>query len=365
MEWMDGESVGSKITRAEEFKRIRPTLARQCGTILARIHSIAVPSNGLDHLLETISPEDFVSRQYESYQSLEVQRPMIDYVAQWLMDNPPQSRPLCLVHNDFRNGNFLIDKKQGITGILDWEIAHIGNPIRDIGWLCTKSWRFGVPGKMVGGFGMLEDLLSAYKDASGSEISSKEIKFWTVFGSFWWAVACLLMEKSYENGSDKNLERPIIGRRVSECEVDCAHILIPGKIDRGVLKIRNSKKRNNEESLLLSSVRDFIKSEIIKNSEGRTKFLGQIARNSLDICIREGQFRAEFNHREKTRLKNLLGCEDQLHQLRSQLISAIKTRKIPLEDESLKAHLRETAFSQILIDQPHYPGATDLIKTTF
>ena len=185
MDWMEGESVGSKIAKGEEFKEIRPVLATQCGQILGRLHSIEICANGLEGFLEKLKPIDYVSQQYRIYKSLGIQRPMIEYVARWLFENPPRDRPLCLVHNDFRNGNLLVNKSSGISGVLDWEIAHIGNPIRDIGWLCTPSWRFGVSKKTVGGFGMLDDLLASYEASGGSRLEQEEIKFWMIFGSFW------------------------------------------------------------------------------------------------------------------------------------------------------------------------------------
>ena len=50
--------------------------------------------------------------------------------------------PPVLVHGDFRNGNFIVGA-DGIRAVLDWELAHLGDPVEDLGWLCVKSWRFG------------------------------------------------------------------------------------------------------------------------------------------------------------------------------------------------------------------------------
>ena len=54
---------------------------------------------------------------------------MIDFTAQWLLANLPKLRDL--VHNDFRNGNVMVDHS-GIVAVLDWEVAHIGDPMRDL-----------------------------------------------------------------------------------------------------------------------------------------------------------------------------------------------------------------------------------------
>ena len=360
MTWMDGESLGSKIARGQELQSVRPILAKQCGQILARLHSIDI--SGLDHSLDKVEPMDYVSQQYKIYQSLGVQRPMIDYVARWLKENPPRERPLCLVHNDFRNGNLLVDKINGISGVLDWEIAHIGNPVRDIGWLCTASWRFGVPENTVGGFGILDDLLNSYKESGGVDLDKSEIKFWTVFGSFWWAIACLLMEKSYENGEDQSIERPIIGRRVSECEIDCANLLMPGKTSFDSTKLR-IYKGNQKEPLLLAAVKEFIKEEMLQKTKGRPRFLATIAFNAIDITIREYKHGPEFRAFEQRQLEELLKREENFPNLRLELSSAIKNKIISLDNEELKRYLRDSALLQILIDLPNYPGLDALTKT--
>ena len=59
------------------------------------------------------------------------------------------------VHGDFRCGNLLVGP-DGLRGVLDWELAHAGDPAEDIGWLCAPAWRFGGAGE-VGGFGALDD----------------------------------------------------------------------------------------------------------------------------------------------------------------------------------------------------------------
>ena len=133
---------------------------------------------------------------------------------------------------------------------------------------------------------MLEDLLASYEASGGSKLEQEEIKFWMVFGSFWWAVACLLMEKSYENGEDKSIERPIIGRRVSECEMDCVNHLIPGEASFNPKKMVERLEKQLDP-LLMTSIKTFVKEEILLKAKGRQKFLATIACNALDITIRE------------------------------------------------------------------------------
>ena len=59
---------------------------------------------------------------------------------------PARARCPVTVHGDFRCGNLLVDAA-GLRGVLDWELAHGGDPAEDIGWLCAPAWRFGGPGR--------------------------------------------------------------------------------------------------------------------------------------------------------------------------------------------------------------------------
>ena len=78
------------------------------------------------------------------------------------------TRPrLSLVHGDFRNGNLIVDEN-GLRAVLDWEMAHLGDPMEDLGWLCVNSWRFGRHELPVGGFGTREELFAGYAEAGGT-----------------------------------------------------------------------------------------------------------------------------------------------------------------------------------------------------
>ena len=180
--------------------------------------------------LDAITPAEYVEQTWARYRDFETAQPMIDYTGRWLVDNVPDEYSPSLVHNDFRNGNIMFDQ-QGIVAVLDWEVAHIGDPMRDLGWICTNSWRFGRSDLPVGGFGDYEDLFAGYESVSGEEVDRDRVRWWEVFGSFWWAIGCLGMAEHYRTGPDKTVERPAIGRRSSECQVDCVNLLIPGNVE--------------------------------------------------------------------------------------------------------------------------------------
>ncbi len=355
MQWIDGEALGARIVRSPEFETLRGKLAFECGEILARIHAIDLAATGLDRKLQVITPAEFVQNTWERYQLYETPQPMIDYAARWLMDNLPEAPPVALVHNDFRNGNFMVNE-QGVNAVLDWEVAHIGDPMRDLGWICTNSWRFGRSDLPVGGFGTYEDLFRGYESVAGTPVEPDRVKFWEVFGSFWWAVGCLGMAEHYRTGPDQTVERPAIGRRTSECQVDCVNLLIPGPVslvEPADLTANEDMPRVDE---LLISVRDFLRDDVMSQTQGRTNFLARVAGNSLDIVLRELALGERHRADEVARLRQLFDGPQDLTSLRWQLVHGLRDGTVSLDMPGLAEHLRATVVNQIAIDQPRYSG---------
>ncbi|MFO7964429.1 MAG: phosphotransferase family protein [Desulfobacterales bacterium] len=361
MEWLDGETLGARIVRSEELAGIRPHLAYQCGRILAKIHAIDLKKTGLDKMLHTMDPEAMVEQTWNNYKYLNTPQPMIDFAGRWLMENLPKNTRTTLVHNDFRNGNIMVSK-EGVIAVLDWELPHIGDPMRDLGWICTNSWRFGNSELPVGGFGRYEDLFRGYEEVSGIEVDPYHVKFWEVFGSFWWAVGCLLMAEHYRSGPDKTVERPAIGRRSSECQVDCVNLLIPG----GVTLVEPAKTPTSTEmpriEELVVSVRDFLRDDIMAQTKGRTNFMARVASNSLDIVLRDLTLGPTHRKRELERLRRLLSTDGDLDSLRWKLVNGLREKTIQLDQPGLSEHLRESVVNQIAIDQPRYSGFKTALK---
>ena len=219
MRRLEGETLGRRIVRDGAFASVRPGLARRCGEVLARIH--AVPTHGLPDLA-TSDARGELERYEAIYGQLDTRRPILEAAFRWLSDiAPPAPERTVLVHGDFRNGNLMIHPTKGLVGVLDWELAHLGDPAEDLGWICVNSWRFGEWRKPVGGFGDYADLLEGY----GGGTSLDRIRFWQALGSLKWSVMCLMMYQSFATGQDRSIERAMIGRRTSETEIDLVALM--------------------------------------------------------------------------------------------------------------------------------------------
>lgn len=363
MQWLEGETLGARINKSPELAGARATLAFECGATLARMHAIDLDASGLRAHLAEMTPEFFVNQTWDRYKALETPQPMIDYAGRWLLDNLPTAERLCLVHSDFRNGNLMVGP-QGLVAVLDWELAHVGDPMRDLGWLCTASWRFGFPDLACGGFGTRAQLFEGYASVSGQAVDPAHVHFWEVFGSFWWAVGCLGMAEHYRTGPDKTVERPTIGRRTSECQVDCVNLLIPGPVALPEPEpIANAIDMPRADELL-TGVRDFLREDVMQATSGRTHFLARVAGNALDIVLREQTQLGPARDQELRMLRELYpdASESSLGQLRWRLCHDLRNGTLPLDDPRLAHALRHAVVAQIAIDQPRYHGLATALR---
>ena len=224
MHFVEGESIARKILRDKEYKKALPILAYQCGEAIAKIHNVDI--NNFSFLPKKPA-EDQLEDLYSTYQSFEQPSPVFEYAYLWLKEQDFGNFQESLVHGDFRLGNIIINA-EGLQSIIDWELAHIGNPLQDLGWVCGNSWRFGKNDKVVGGFGEIEDLLEGYNSISKLKVDKEMVKCWQVFGTFRWGVICLIQAYAHLNGTINSVEKAAIGRRVSETEIDIVDLLFLG-----------------------------------------------------------------------------------------------------------------------------------------
>ena len=222
---VEGEALGRRIVGDPRFDAVRGDLARQCGAALAPIHRTP-PPHGLN--LKVSDAEGELTRYEEVYRASGAERPILELSFQYLRRHLPDPDPPVLLHGDFRNGNIMFDPQKGVAAILDWELSHVGDPAEDLGWICVNSWRFGRPDRPVGGFGDYADLLDGYRVAGGRPVALPRVRFWQMMGSLRWGVMCLMMYRSWADGADRSVERPMIGRRVSETEADLVVLLEEG-----------------------------------------------------------------------------------------------------------------------------------------
>lgn len=212
VEAIDGETIARKIQRDDEFADARPRLAGHFGAALAAVHRIDIEA------VPGLEQQDQIARYTEVMDELGQPHPMLELVRRWLIDQrPPMGEP-CVVHGDFRLGNLIIGP-DGLRAVIDWELAHIGDPMEDLGWLCVKAWRFG-QAPPVAGLGDHDELFLAYEAAGGRSVDADAVLWWEVLGTWKWAIMCIGQAETHLSGAARSHELAAIGRRVCENEHD-------------------------------------------------------------------------------------------------------------------------------------------------
>ncbi len=129
-------------------------------------------------------PEGFLERQVRRWkQQLDASRSRdlagIDDLHARLSASVPSSGPPSVVHGDFRLDNLLVDDRDAVTAVLDWEMATLGDPLTDVALLeAYQSLPEIVGGNAVSdvsrapGFPSGAELLERYGDRSGRDLSS-------------------------------------------------------------------------------------------------------------------------------------------------------------------------------------------------
>jgi len=209
---VEGETIARKILRDDEFASARKALPGQLGRALAQLH--AVPTD----LVPGLAPQDQL-RMYRTVLDASGQaHPAFELAFRWLHAHQPPVGPPAVVHGDFRLGNLMIGQ-DGLRAVLDWELAHLGDPMEDLGWLCVKAWRFGSPSP-VAGVGEYQQLFDAYAEASGREVDPDVVRWWEVLGTLKWGIMCIGQAQAHLSGVVRSHELAAIGRRVCENEHD-------------------------------------------------------------------------------------------------------------------------------------------------
>jgi aminoglycoside phosphotransferase (APT) family kinase protein len=228
MDRIEGETLPRRLLRDAAYAAVRSQMAAELGAILARIHALDLDQPDLAALPR--SPADRaparaeLERVAQSIRDLAAEpHPVLDLAERWLAERVPDPPRVTLVHGDYRVGNVIFDETC-VRAILDWELVHVGDPIEDLGWLCTRAWRFGSP-LPAGGVGTREQLVEAYEAASGTKVDRDALCFWEAFGSFKVALVFIMQSKVFLDGRVRSVELASLGRRTVEAEDALLRIL--------------------------------------------------------------------------------------------------------------------------------------------
>ena len=347
-----GETIPRRVLRDPEYSEARRRLARQCGEALAHLHAIAPGS------IPGLAGGDQVEQFRAVADGLAQPHPVFELAFRWLEANRPSPGDEVVVHGDFRHGNLMVGP-EGLRAVLDWELAHLGDPLEDLGWLCVRAWRFGVD-RPVGGFGTYEELIDGYQAAGGRPVDRESLRWWEVLGTLKWGVMCIMQTVAHTSGALRSVELAAIGRRVCEQEWDLLELLprpsgsppapAPGA-DTAEAPVPEPQPQLHDiptASGLVEAVREFVEGDVMGATEGRVRFHARVAANVLGMVERELRLGPEQEARHRRGLDRLGVADD------AELARAIRDGAVDDRLPEVWSVVEETVRDKLMVANPRH-----------
>jgi hypothetical protein len=262
------------------------------------------------------------------------------------------------VHGDFRLGN-LMAWTSGLTGVLDWELTHVGDPVEDLGWLCVPAWRFQRPDRPAAGLATREELRAAYERYSGNDVDPAALRWWELAGTLRWGVICVMQAFTHLSGARRSVEHAVIGRRACEVEWDLLELLDPRTPDaaRDTIAADGSSPRAAARPVLhdrptaielLEAARGALGDDVLGKVEGRAAFQLRVSLRALGMVKRELEHGDEHAAVHAAALASV-ECADE-----RELARAIRDGALADREEDLLAALRATVRAKLEAANPSY-----------
>ena len=329
--------IEAEVNPAVILSAPAPNLLADMARELAGIHRVPLEAISGVPRIDAAAMLAQLQQQFEAYGA---DRPIVALALHWLHAHLPAPGDVTLVHGDFRMGNLMADAR-GLVAVLDWELAHIGDPHEDLAFGCMTVWRFGHIDKPACGLGQLDEYFAAYEAASGRQVDRQRFHYWLILRTLWWALGCIGMGERWRSGADHSLERVVIGRRAAENELDLLMLLErdapaaererplpPGAPEQAPPRGEPSAAE------IVTAVAEWLEADIKPRMSGHDKFQTVVALNALGMVRRE--------------LARPVNAHD--HALAQDLLSG----KTGLTTPGMLAHLRRAALDKLGNDVPKY-----------
>ena len=213
MELVHGEAIGRRIVREPPSG-----LDLQMAEELAKIHSIQQDA------LPFLPAPNLWERLYLELDAVDEPHPAIELGLSWCRERLPLERPRVVTHGDFRLGNLMVDE-HGIVAVLDWEFAHLSDPVEDLAWPLVRAWRFGHDALRLGGIGEVGPYLERYTELTGVAVRPEELLAWEVLGNCKWAIGALTQARRHLRNEERSVELAILGRLAAEMEYELLDLI--------------------------------------------------------------------------------------------------------------------------------------------
>jgi aminoglycoside phosphotransferase (APT) family kinase protein len=184
MERVQGHVITTAVPDELDSVDDRRRMGEELVDALVEVHAVDWQAAGLEGFGK---PTGYLERQLKRFLGLwdhnkTREIPQVETVAEWLKANFPQSGPSTVVHGDYRLGNtmFAPESPARLNAIFDWEMSTIGDPLADLGYMCTIWIDRGDPSlgmfELNGitreeGFPLRTELVARYEERSGRSMT--------------------------------------------------------------------------------------------------------------------------------------------------------------------------------------------------
>jgi aminoglycoside phosphotransferase (APT) family kinase protein len=216
MERIEGDVIASALPPRLDGEKERRRIGEELVDALVEIHAVDWEACGLEGYGK---PTGYLERQLRRFGGLwehnkTRELPVLDELTAWLADHRPESGPATIVHGDYRLGNvmFAPGDTARLSSIFDWELATIGDPLADVGYLVATWGQAGDPDTPFAALGGLtrgagfptrDELIARYEAGSGRSMSDVR---WYMTLALW--KSAIFLEGSYKRRLAGTTEDP-------------------------------------------------------------------------------------------------------------------------------------------------------------
>lgn len=193
--------------KMDEIEPHRADIGRQFFHHLGAIAALPVIGSPLAAEMEMPAP-DQCWRKELAYWANEIRtkaaspQPIAEAAIRHLERNPPPpAQRLSIVHGDYRTGNYLHDGAGKINAILDWEMAHIGDPYEDLAWATDLLW-CGNDQARAAGFLPWPEAIGVWQQASGCTFDPVAFEWWSIFANIKALGIWVSSAKAFKDGAN-------------------------------------------------------------------------------------------------------------------------------------------------------------------
>lgn len=182
-------------------------IGEQVFEYIGKIAAVDPAGSPLAKVIDAPAPDQCWKRELDYWES-EIDKharkpePIAKAAIRHLRRNPPPpAQKLSIVHGDFRTGNYLHDEAGTVTAVLDWEMAHIGDPYEDLAWACDPLWGGG---DLTRAAGLLEwpKAIELWQQHSGCTFDFTGFEWWSIFSHVKAIAIWISSARAYAEGAN-------------------------------------------------------------------------------------------------------------------------------------------------------------------